>query len=288
MPLTQDNLLQKAKADGYAVGAFNANNMEIVQAIAAAAADEQAPVYIQASRGAIKYAGLDYIISLARTAAATHPYPMVLHLDHGDYEAAVKCIESGAFGSVMFDGSALPVNENVDLTQKIVALAHEKGILVEAEIGRVGGVEEDISANEKEARYTTAEEAVKFVQTTGCDSLAVAIGTAHGVYQAEPKLRFDLIAEIAAAVPMTPLVMHGSSGVSDEDLRKAVAAGISKINIDTDIRQTFVHKIGEVMAENPDQIDPREILGPAREAASEIIRHKIQVFGASGRAVASE
>ena len=285
MSLTSENLLAMAQAGHYAVGAFNANNMEIVQAIGAAASAEAAPVYVQASKGAIKYAGLDYIAALVRTMAEEGTSPVVLHLDHGDYETAIKCINSGMFQSVMFDGSEMSWEDNVRVTQDVVRAAREKGVLVEAEIGRVGGVEDDISASEEEARYSTVEEAIEFVKKTEVDSLAVAIGTAHGVYKKAPDLKFDLIEEIAAAVPNTPLVMHGSSGVPEDSIKRAVSLGMCKINIDTDIRQVFVEKMAEIMAADPSEIDPRKILGPAREAAAAIIQEKIRMFGSAGKGV---
>ncbi|MCL2110119.1 ketose-bisphosphate aldolase [Microgenomates group bacterium] len=282
--LTVNDWLQKAKQSQFALGAFNCNNMEIMQAIASAAAQTRAPLIIQASKGAIAYAGLDYIIALSQTAQKNTGLPIFLHLDHGDYDTALTCINSGGFASVMFDGSGLPLEENIRLTQEVVNLAHQHGVFVEAEIGRVGGVEEDLSVSAKEATYTQPSEALDFVEQTNCDSLAIAIGTAHGVYTGEPVLRFDLITQISQLLPSTPLVMHGSSGVSAPDIQKAIQSGISKINIDTDIRQAFVQQLSDVIAAHPQEIDPRKILGTAREAATTVIVEKITTFGSAGQA----
>lgn len=281
--VTVAELLNKAQKEGYAVGAFNCNNMEIVQAIVAAAEAENSPVIIQASQGAIKYAGIDYIAALSRQAAQAAKVPVALHLDHGtSLEQVMACIRHG-FTSVMIDGSKYPFAENVALTQKVVELAHAIGVSVEAELGKIGGVEDDIAVDEREAFFTDPEEAREFVLKTGVDSLAVAIGTAHGRYKGVPKLDFERLAKIRELVDI-PLVLHGSSGVPDEDIKKAISLGVAKVNIDTNIREAFVGKMREVLAKNPDEIDPRKILGPAKEAAIEIIREKIRVFGSSNKA----
>ena len=281
--VTVAELLTKAYREGYAVGAFNCNNMEIVQAIVAAAEAENSPVIIQASQGAIKYAGIDYIAALSRQAAQAAKVPVALHLDHGtSLEQVMACIRHG-FTSVMIDGSKYPFAENVALTQKVVELAHAIGVSVEAELGKIGGVEDDIAVDEREAFFTDPEEAREFVLKTGVDSLAVAIGTAHGRYKGVPKLDFERLAKIRELVDI-PLVLHGSSGVPDEDIKKAISLGVAKVNIDTNIREAFVGKMREVLAKNPDEIDPRKILGPAKEAAIEIIREKIRVFGSSNKA----
>ncbi|AKX95263.1 class II fructose-1,6-bisphosphate aldolase [Neomoorella thermoacetica] len=283
MPLvTLAEVLREADTGGYAVGAFNCNNMEIVQAIINAAVTAQAPVIIQASQGAIKYAGLEYITSLVRTAASQAPVPVVLHLDHGtDFEQVLRCLRAG-FTSVMIDGSKYPLEENIALTRKVVEIAHAMGASVEGELGRIGGTEEQIKVSEREATMTDPEEAQRFARETGVDALAVAIGTAHGRYHGTPRLDFERLATIDRLVP-TPIVLHGSSGVPDDDIRRAVELGVRKINIDTDIRIAFIEATRTALDANPDEIDPRKVLGPARDAASKVISHKMQVFGCAGR-----
>jgi len=284
MPLVTAERLLKAAADGgYAVGAFNCNNMEIVQAIIAAAEAEDAPVILQASQGAIKYAGLGYIAAMAKSAIEQTYIPVALHLDHGtSFEQVVRCIAAG-FSSVMIDGSRLPLEENISLTRQVVAVARAVGVSVEAELGKIGGTEDDISVAEAEAFFTDPEEAVHFVNQTGVDALAVAIGTAHGRYRGEPRLDFERLSRIAGLVKI-PLVLHGSSGVPADAIREAVRRGIRKVNIDTDIRETFTGALRQVLAESPEEIDPRKVLGPAREAAVNIIREKIRLFGSANRA----
>lgn len=284
MPLvTVAELLQKAEEGEYAVGAFNCNNMEIVQAIVAAAEAEQAPVIIQASQGAIKYAGLDFIVGLTKIAAGKSPAPIALHLDHGtSFEQCMQCIRSG-FTSVMIDGSKHPLEQNIALTNKVLAVARAVGVSVEAELGKIGGTEDDITVSERDALFTDPEEAKQFVEATGVDSLAVAIGTAHGRYKGIPKLDFQRLKQIRALVNI-PIVLHGSSGVPDEAVREAISLGVRKVNIDTNIREAFVDAARKVMQEKPGEIDPRNVLGPARLAATEVIREKIRVFGSSGRA----
>ncbi|MDD2509513.1 MAG: class II fructose-1,6-bisphosphate aldolase [Syntrophomonas sp.] len=276
-------LLFQADKGGYAVGAFNANNMEIVQAIIRAAELERSPVIMQASQGAINYAGLEFISGMVKIAAESSSVPVALHLDHGtDFEQVVKCIRSG-FSSVMYDGSKLPLEENIAMTKKVLDIARPIEVSVEAELGKIGGTEDDIHVSEKEAMYTDPEEARYFVEQTGVESLAIAIGTAHGQYKGEPRLDFERLAQIKSLVKI-PIVLHGSSGVPDESLRKAIKLGVCKVNIDTNIREALVWTMRKVMAENPAEIDPRKILGPARDAAVEIIREKIRVFGSSGQA----
>ena len=276
-------LLSQADKGGYAVGAFNANNMEIVQAIIRAAELERSPVIMQASQGAINYAGLEFISGMVKIAAESSSVPVALHLDHGtDFEQVVKCIRSG-FSSVMYDGSKLPLEENIAMTKKVLEIARPIEVSVEAELGKIGGTEDDIHVSEKEAMYTDPEEARYFVEQTGVESLAIAIGTAHGQYKGEPRLDFERLTQIKSLVKI-PIVLHGSSGVPDESLRKAIKLGVCKVNIDTNIREALVWTMRKVMAENPAEIDPRKILGPARDAAVEIIREKIRVFGSSGQA----
>jgi fructose-bisphosphate aldolase class II len=277
-------LLKKADAEKYAVGAFNANNMEIVQAIIEAAEEVKSPVILQASQGAIKYAGIAFISGMVKIAAEKATVPVALHLDHGNsFEQNMLCIRHG-FSSVMYDGSALPLEENIRMTKRVIDVAHAVGVSVEGELGKIGGTEDDISVDEKDARYTVPKEAQYFVAQTNIDLLAVAIGTAHGPYKGgSPKLDLDRLAEIKALIPNTPVVLHGASGVSDESIRECIARGIRKINIDTDLRQAFVWKMRDIMAANPKEIDPRKILGPAKDALKEVVKTKMQLFGCAGR-----
>lgn len=284
MPLvTVSELLKKAEQERYAVGAFNCNNMEIVQAIVAAAGEEDAPVIIQASQGAIKYAGLEYIVGLVKVAAAGTDIPVALHLDHGTgFEQVMRCIRQG-FTSVMIDGSKLPLEENIALTNRVLDVARAVGVSVEAELGKIGGTEDDISVSDREAMLTDPEEAKIFVEKTGVDALAIAIGTAHGQYKGEPKLDFERLRKVRKLVDV-PIVLHGSSGVPDEAVRKAIELGVRKVNIDTNLREAFVNRAREVLKEKPEEIDPRKILGPAREAMKKVIQEKIRLFGSSGKA----
>ncbi len=276
-------LLKRAEDGGYAVGAFNCNNMEIIQAIIAAAEAEKAPVILQASQGAIRYAGINYIAAMAKLAAADAGVPVALHLDHGtSFEQVMQCIRTG-FSSVMIDGSGLPLEENIALTRKVLDAARAVNVSVEAELGKIGGTEDDINVSEREAFFTDPEEAGFFVRETGVDALAVAVGTAHGLYQGVPELDFPRLEKIKSVVKI-PLVLHGSSGVPDDDLREAVRLGIRKVNIDTNIREVFTVTVREFMEANPGEIDPRKIMGPARDAAAEMIREKIRVFGSSRKA----
>lgn len=276
-------LLKQAEADSYAVGAFNCNNMEIVQAIIAAAEAENAPVIMQASQGAIKYAGLDYITAMVRLSAERTRVPVALHLDHGtSFEQTVQCIHAG-FSSVMIDGSRFPLAENIALTKKVLGVARAVGVSVEAELGKIGGTEDDIVVSKREAFLTDPEEAGVFVRETGVDALAVAIGTAHGQYKGTPELDFPRLKKIKSIVKI-PIVLHGSSGVPDDAVREAVSLGVCKVNIDTNIREAFTAAAREVLQANPKEIDPRKVLGPAREAATEMIREKIRVFGSSNKA----
>lgn len=281
--VTVSELLQKAEKGGYAVGAFNCNNMEIVQAIIAAAEAENAPVIIQASQGAIKYAGLEWIVGMAKLAAEHATVPVALHLDHGtSFEQCVQCIRAG-FSSVMIDGSKLPLDENIALTNKVLEVARSVGVSVEAELGKIGGTEDDITVDERDAMFTEPAEAKEFVERTGVDALAVAIGTAHGQYKGEPKLDFDRLEKIKSVVNV-PIVLHGSSGVPDEAIKKAIQLGVSKVNIDTNIREAIVGAMRQVIMEKPNEIDPRKVIGPGREKAIEVIREKIRLFGSNGQA----
>lgn len=276
-------LLLEAQKGHYAVGAFNCNNMEIVQAIVGAAELEKSPVIVQASQGAIKYAGIEYIAAMTRLAAEKASVPVALHLDHGTSFAQIMSCVRNSFTSVMIDGSKLPLEENIALTNKVIEAVRPLGVSVEAELGKIGGTEDDITVSEKEALFTDPEEAERFVSATKVDALAIAIGTAHGQYKGVPKLDFDRLIEIRKRVD-APIVLHGSSGVPDEAIQKAIALGVCKVNIDTNIREAFVTAARKAMADHPQEIDPRKMLGPAREATIEIIREKIRIFGSSGKA----
>ncbi|MGO0123414.1 class II fructose-1,6-bisphosphate aldolase [Desulfothermobacter acidiphilus] len=285
MPLvTLREVLGAAAAGGYAVGAFNCNNMEVLQAIAAAAEAERSPVIVQFSPGAIRYAGLEYLAAMARAALRQVTVPVVLHLDHGtSYEQVIQCLVAG-FSSVMIDASHLPLEENLALTKEVVKAARAVGASVEAELGRVGGVEDEIAVAEREAFFTDPDEAAHFVEQTGVDALAVAIGTAHGRYRGEPRLDFERLSHIAAQVKV-PLVLHGASGLATEAVREAIERGIRKVNIDTDIRQAFVGRLRRELLDHPDELDPRRPLGAAREEATEVIRAKLRLCGSSGKAI---
>ncbi|EHQ92283.1 class II fructose-1,6-bisphosphate aldolase [Desulfosporosinus youngiae] len=281
--VSMTGLLARAQKEHYAVGAFNCNNMEIVQAIVAAAEAEHAPVIIQASQGAIKYAGIEYITTLTKLAAEKASVPIALHLDHGtSFAQVMQCTRNG-FSSVMIDGSKLPLEENIALTNKVIEAVRLLGVSVEAELGKIGGTEDDITVSEREALFTDPAEAEYFVKATQVDALAIAIGTAHGQYKGIPKLDFERLTQIRERVS-TPLVLHGSSGVPEDALREAISRGVCKVNIDTNIREAFVLAARQVLDGNPAEIDPRKMLGPAREAATEIIREKIRIFGSNGKA----
>ena len=278
MLVTCKEILDKANKNYYAVGAFNINNMECLQAIINAAEAKEAPVIIQTSEGAIKYAGLDYLSAMVKLAAKNTRVPVALHLDHGTtYETIMKCIASG-WTSVMIDASKYDLNTNIELTKEVVKVAHACGVSVEAELGKLSGVEDQISVSEKDAIYTDPREAVTFVESTGIDSLAIAIGTAHGVYKGEPKLDFDRLKEIKSLLKM-PIVLHGASGVGEEDLRKAVELGVNKINIDTDIRLAFKAGCQEVFENTPNEFDTRKICGKARIKMQEVVERKMEIFG---------
>jgi len=302
--VTNRDLLVPARKNAYAVGAFNIHNLESVLAVAEAAVEEKSPVIIAITPSAIKYGGLAYLSKIARTAAESAPVPMSLHLDHGDsYEIASKCVEAG-FTSVMIDGSFLKFEENVALTKRVVNIAHPESVSVEAELGRLAGVEE-YTVEEKDAILTDPDTAKDFVEQTKVDTLAVAIGTSHGAYKfkAEAKLDFERLKLISKRVDI-PLVLHGASsvpewivekatkygatlggakGIPEEHIKKAISLGVSKINIDTDLRLAFTATVREVLANSPKQFDPRKILGPAKEAMKEVVKHKMRLFGSSGR-----
>jgi fructose-bisphosphate aldolase class II len=303
---TNKELLGAARKGAYAVGAFNINNMEFLQAITGAAEELASPAIIAISEGAIKYAGFRNIVQMVRLAAEEKKVPISLHLDHGkDMDVITTCIEGG-FTSVMIDGSALPFEENVAVTSKVVKLARPKGVSVEGELGKLAGIEDNVSVAARDAMLTDPAQAAEFAERTGIDALAIAVGTSHGAYKfkGEANLALDRISEIASRVP-TLLVLHGASGVKQENVElankygasikgakgvpdaaivEAIRRGISKVNIDTDMRIAFTAYVRKALADKPDEIDPRNILGPARNAIAEVVREKIKLFGSEGKA----
>ena len=309
MPLvTTKDMFEKSMKEHFAIGAFNVNNMEIIQGIVDAAAEQNSPVILQASSSAIKYARVPYLKKMIEAALEEHDIPVVLHLDHGpDFETCKMCIDNG-FTSVMIDGSKYDFEENVALTKKVVDYAHSHGVVVEAELGKLAGIEDDVNVSASDAMYTDPEQAKEFVERTGCDSLAIAIGTSHGAYKfkGEAKLRFDILAKVKELIPNTPIVLHGAStvilefveqcnkyggnipgakGVPDEMLHEASLSGVSKINVDTDLRLAMTGAIREVFTEDPSVFDPRKYLGVARTQIKDIVEHKIRdVFGSSNKA----
>ncbi|NLO82982.1 MAG: class II fructose-1,6-bisphosphate aldolase [Clostridiales bacterium] len=309
MPLvTTKEMFKKAYEGGYAIGAFNVNNMEIIQGITEAAKEVNAPLILQVSAGARRYAKHTYLMKLIEAALIETDLPICVHLDHGDsFELCKSCIDGG-FTSVMIDGSHLPFEENVALTKKVVDYAHERGVVVEGELGRLAGIEDAINVSEEDAFFTDPDQAEEFVKRTGVDSLAIAIGTSHGAYKfkGEPRLRFDILEEIQKRLPGFPIVLHGASsvipefvekinkyggdmpgaqGVPEDMLRKAASMAVCKINIDSDLRLAMTATIREYFANNPSHFDPRQYLGPARAAIKELVKHKIvNVLGCAGKA----
>ena len=277
------DILNKANEGGYAVGGFNINNLEFLQAIVQAAEETGSPLILQTSEGALKYIGVDYVVGMVQAATKNTTVPVALHLDHGSsFEVIMQCIRNG-YSSVMIDGSHLPFEENVRLTSKVVEAAHAVGVSVEAELGRLGGTEDDLSVDEEDATLTNPEEAEEFVKRTGVDALAIAIGTAHGVYKGEPKLDFDRLKVIKERIKI-PVVLHGASGIPEEDLKKAVSLGVCKVNVNTDFQQAYAAKVREVLANDPEVFDPRKICGPGREAIKAAVIEKIMFLGSNGRA----
>ncbi len=281
--VTNAELLARAMAGGYAVGAFNTNNLEITLSIVEAAVQERSPFILAVSPGAMKYAGVAYLAAIARVASDSTDVPMSLHLDHGTSLEEVKAALDHGFSSVMIDGSKLPFEENISLTRQAVEMARAAGASTEAELGRLVGVEDQISVSEREASMTDPAQAAEFVERTGIDALAVSIGNAHGWYKGEPKLDFERLREIRTRVSI-PLVLHGASGIPDDMIREACAIGVDKINIDTEVRDAFRQAVARFVSENPEQIDPRKILAPAREAMREVVARKMRLFGCAGRA----
>lgn len=283
MLVTGIELLKKANEEGYAVGAFNTNNLEITQAIVEAAEEMKSPAIIQVSEGGLKYAGIETISAIVRTLASRASVPIALHLDHGtDFNNVMKCLRNG-WTSVMMDASKLPLEKNIEVTKNVVNIAHGMGVSVEAEIGKIGGTEDNVTVDEREAAMTDPDEAYKFAKETDVDYLAISIGTAHGPYKGEPKLDFDRLKKIKEMLKM-PIVLHGASGVPEADIRKAVSLGVNKINIDTDIRQAFAARLRELLKEDGEVYDPRKILGPCKEAMKEVVKSKMRMFGSEGRA----
>ena len=310
MPLVNTrDMFKRAYEGGYAIGAFNVNNMEIIQGIMEGATAEKAPVILQVSAGARKYANHTYLVKLVEAAVACCPdIPIVLHLDHGpDFETCKSCIDGG-FTSVMVDGSHLSFEENIALTRRVVEYAHDRNITVEAELGRLAGVEDDIKVSHEDSSYTRPEDVEEFVTKTGCDSLAIAIGTSHGAFKfkGEPKLRFDILEDVSRRLPGFPIVLHGASsvipeyvaminqyggkmdgaqGVPETMLRQAASMAVCKINIDSDLRLAFTGVIRKHLGEHPDHFDPRQYLSEARSALAGMVRHKIvNVLGCNGKA----
>ena len=306
MPITTPKeMFDRAYKEGYAIGAFNVNNMEIIQGIMEAGAEERSPLILQVSAGARKYAGQNYIMKLVEAALADADIPVCVHLDHGpDFELCKACIDGG-FTSVMIDGSHLPFEENIAITKKVVEYAHDRGVWVEAELGRLAGVEEHVVS--ENSIYTDPDQAVEFVERSGCDSLAIAIGTSHGAYKfkGEAKLDFERLDKISSMMPGYPLVLHGASsvpqefvemantygaklgdakGVTEDLLRQAAKSGVCKINIDSDIRLAMTANIRKYRAENPEAFDPRSYLKPARQAVKDMVQRKIRnVLGSSNK-----
>ena len=322
MPLvTTKEMFRKAYDGGYAIGAFNVNNMEIVQGITEAAREVRAPMILQVSKGARAYANHTYLVKLVEAAVIECPeIPIALHLDHGpDFETCKSCIDGG-FTSVMIDASSKPFAENIEITRKVVEYAHDHGVVVEAELGALSGIEDDVNVSAEASHYTKPEEVEEFVSKTGCDSLAIAIGTSHGAYKftadqctrnekgelVPPPLRFDILDEVSKRLPGFPIVLHGSSsvpqeyvkmindhggkmpnaiGVPEEQLREAAKLSVCKINIDSDLRLAMTGTIRQFMDEHPDKFDPREYLKPARANIKELVRHKlVDVLGCAGKA----
>ncbi|WKY47179.1 class II fructose-1,6-bisphosphate aldolase [Eubacteriaceae bacterium ES3] len=297
--VTSTEMFKKAYEGGYAVGAFNVNNMEIIQGIVEAAEEQQAPLILQVSAGARKYANPVYLRKLVEAAVETTGLDICLHLDHGaNFDICKACVDSG-FTSVMIDGSKYSFEENLALTKQVVEYAHDHGVVVEAELGKLAGIEDAVNVSERDAAFTDPDEAVEFVERSGCDSLAITIGTSHGAFKfkGEPQLDFERLYKISDLLPDFPLVLHGASsvpkefvdlcnqyggkipgakGVPEDMLRKAAKSGVCKINIDTDLRLAMTASIRQVLIENPDYFDPRQYLGPGRNAIKAMVAHKIK------------
>lgn len=285
MPLVSSKeWLLKAQKEKFAIGAFNANNMEFVEAVIETAEEEKAPVFLQISQGAIKYAGLEMATNMVRTAAELASIPVILHLDHGtDFEQNVRCLRAG-FTSLMFDGSKLPFEENVKITAKIVEIAHSCSIPVEAELGQVGQSKDKLTPEQIEALMTQPEEAAKFVELTKCDSLAVAIGSVHAMKTREARLDIERLKKIRKLVNI-PLVLHGSSGVALDSIQEGIANGICKVNVATQLSMAFIKGMADALKANPNEVDARKILLPGKLAVKEKVREYIKVFNSSGKGI---
>ncbi len=309
MPLvTTKDMFAKAYEGGYAIGAFNINNMETIQGIVEAGKLEKAPLILQVSSSARKYANSKYLVKMVQAAVEDSGLPIALHLDHGDsYDLCVDCIKDG-FTSVMIDASSHPLAENIKITSQVVKYAHDHGVVVEAELGRLAGVEDNVKVSDSDALYTDPEEAAEFVAKTGVDSLAIAIGTSHGAFKfkGDAKLRFDILEKVAALLPKFPIVLHGASsvlqdyvkmvndfggsmpgakGIPEDMLRKASSMAVCKINVDSDLRLAFTAAVRKHFAENPSHFDPRQYLGDGRALVTECVRHKlVHVLGCAGKA----
>ncbi len=284
MPLVSSTaMLQAARAGGYCIGAFNVHTLEMLQAVVEAAEETQSPLIIQSTVGTVKHLGPEYIASAAAVAAGKSGVPIALHLDHcTDFRLIVQCIRAG-YTSVMIDASDRPFAENAALTKKVVEVASAAGVNVEAELGKVGGVEDDLAVADDEALLADPEESAKFVELTGVPTLAPAIGTAHGIYRGEPKIDFERLKKIAGKVSV-PLVLHGGSGIPEEQVRRAVSLGMAKMNVATELRIAFSNAIKEVFRHNPDENDPRKYMTPAKEAVKAVAMEKMLLCGCAGRA----
>ena len=306
--VTTKEMFERSMREHYAIGAFNINNMEFIQAITDAAEEAKSPVILQVSSSAIKYARMGYLKKMVEAAVESTTIPIALHLDHGpDFETCKMCIDNG-FTSVMIDASKYDFEENVRITKEVVEYAHSHGVVVEAELGTLAGVEDEVNVSDDDARYTNPDQAYEFVQRTGCDSLAIAIGTSHGAYKfkGEAKLRFDILAKVKEKLPNTPIVLHGAStvipelvemcnnnganipgakGCPDEMLKQAGENGVSKINVDTDLRLAMTAQVRRVFNESPEVFDPRKYLGAARDEIKTVVLHKINdVFCSNNKA----
>ena len=311
MPLvTTKEMFEKAYKGGYAIGAFNVNNMEIVQGITEAAMDLNAPLILQVSKGARAYANHTYLMKLVEAAVEETGLPIALHLDHGDsFDICKSCIDGG-FTSVMIDASSKSLEDNIELTRRVVEYAHDRGVVVEAELGTLAGIEDEVNVSAEDSSYTRPEDVQEFVERTGCDSLAIAIGTSHGAYKfkpgTKPQLRFDILEDVERRLPGFPIVLHGSSsvpqefvkiinenggnmpgaiGVPEDQLRKAASMAVCKINIDSDLRLAMTATIRKYFNDHPDHFDPRQYLKPARAAIKDMVAHKlVDVLGCDGKA----
>jgi tagatose bisphosphate family class II aldolase len=275
--------IKKAEENKVAIAAFNVHNMETIQAVVEAAHEERSPVIIQTTPGTLKHAGIPYIAACVKVASEIYNIPIALHVDHcNSYKMIVQCIQNG-YTSVMIDGSKLPYDENVALVRKVVEIANHAGVAVEGELGKIGGTEDDMFVHDREACFTVPEEAKSFVLATGIDTLAIAIGTAHGVYKGEPKLDFERLTQIRNILTL-PLVLHGASGVPDDSIKEAVKRGISKINIATELKIPMAEAIQECFRKNPGENDPRNYMGAAKEAVKKAVKNKIRLCGCNGLA----